>query len=301
MDLAEELAVALPEEVLPEEVQIEATAPGKYGPGQSPAFMCFDTFRRLLDQFERARVLRLQGAGEPLAHPRFFDMVRYAVGRGMQVSVLTALPPLTPARAEECARSGLYYLDIVAPSASGGTAIFWRTVNHMQKAKRTLGAVMPWLRLVVPSHRIDEMGVALRLVRERGLDGASLQHLPGARAQNRARSPGLSSEDLAQAAALADEMGVRLDLPERSEPGCDAPTRCAYINYYGRARPCPMVTAADRLSFGNMSRDGAVRVWTSDAYRDFRARLASDTPPDVCRGCTAYRAATAARESGAGF
>lgn len=285
MDLAEELVVALPEEV-----QIEPTGPGRYGPAQSPAFMCFDTFRRLLDQFSAARVLRLQGAGEPLAHPRFFDMVRYAAGRGMQVSALTALPPLSPYRAEECAKSGLQHLDIVFPAASA-PAIFWRTVAHLQKAKKTLGAVMPWLRLVVPAQRTDEIGPALRLAGERGLDGVCVQHLPGPRAQ-KTRRP--SAEDLAQAAALADELGVRLDLPERAGAGCDAPTRCAYINYYGRARPCPMVTAADRLSFGNMSRDGAVRIWNSDGYREFRARLASDAPPAVCRGCTAYRAGSGA-------
>jgi radical SAM protein with 4Fe4S-binding SPASM domain len=283
--LAEELAVALPEEV-----QIEPTGPGKHGPGQSPAFMCFDTFRRLLDQFAGARVLRLQGAGEPLAHPRFFDMVRYAVTRGMQVSALTALPPLTPGRAEECAKSGLQYLDLLAPAAGSAPAIFWRTVAHLQKAKKTLGAVTPWLRLAVPSEAIDEIAPALRLARERGLDGVCVQHLPGARAGKRSCSTQFFSHEIAEAAALADELGVRLDLPERSEPGCDAPTRCAYINYYGRARPCPMVTAADRLSFGNMSRDGAVRVWNSDAYREFRARLASEAPPAVCRGCVAYRA-----------
>lgn len=145
VDLAEELSLALPEEV-----QIEPTGPGKYGPGRSPAFLCYDTFCRLLGEFAGARVLRLQGAGEPLAHPRFFDMVRFAVARGLQVSTLTALPPLTPRRAEECAKSGLQYLDVLAP-ADGGGALLWRTVERLQKAKKASGAVLPWIRLVVPA------------------------------------------------------------------------------------------------------------------------------------------------------
>jgi hypothetical protein len=39
-----------------------------------------------------------------------------------------------------------------------------------------------------------------------------------------------------------------------------------------------------------MSRDGVVRVWNSEEYRDFRARLASDQPPAVCAGCAVYSA-----------
>lgn len=278
VDLAEELSLALPEEV-----QIEPTGPGKYGPGRSPAFLCYDTFCRLLGEFAGARVLRLQGAGEPLAHPRFFDMVRFAVARGLQVSTLTALPPLTPRRAEECAKSGLQYLDVLAP-ADGGGALLWRTVERLQKAKKASGAVLPWIRLVVPATRIDEVAAVLRLARERGLDGVSVQHLPGSRRSKRAP---LQAE-LDQAAALADELGVRLDVPERSGRGCDSPSRCAYVNYYGRARPCAMVGAAERLSFGSMAREGVVRVWNSDEYRDFRARLASDEPPAVCVGCAVY-------------
>jgi MoaA/NifB/PqqE/SkfB family radical SAM enzyme len=279
VDLAEELPLALPEEV-----QIEPTGPGKYGPGKSPAFLCYDTFCRLVDQFAGARVLRLQGAGEPLAHPRIFDMVRFAAARGMQVSVLTSLPPLPPRRADECATSGLQYLDVVTPT-SGGAALLWPTLGRLQKARKVLGGVLPWIRLVVPASRMNEVGAALRVARERGLDGVSIQHLPGSL---RAKHAPLQAE-LEQAAALADELGVRLDIPEH-HGSCDAPSRSAYINFYGRARPCAMVNAADRLSFGNMSRDGVVRVWNSEEYRDFRARLASDQPPAVCAGCAVYSA-----------
>ena len=47
-----------------------------YGP---PAFMHFRVFTTLIDQFEGLETLHLQGLGEPTMHPRFFDMVRYAV------------------------------------------------------------------------------------------------------------------------------------------------------------------------------------------------------------------------------
>src|SRR5512141_432278 len=57
------------------------------GPPYGPvAFMDFGNFTRLLDQFAGLEVLHLQGLGEPMMHPRFFDMVQYAVGRGIRVT-----------------------------------------------------------------------------------------------------------------------------------------------------------------------------------------------------------------------
>ena len=54
-------------------------------PHGPPAFMEFDVFTRLLDQFPGLEELQLQGLGEPMMHPRFFDMValrRRAAGSG---------------------------------------------------------------------------------------------------------------------------------------------------------------------------------------------------------------------------
>jgi MoaA/NifB/PqqE/SkfB family radical SAM enzyme len=80
-----------------------------YGP---PAFMPFDEFTRLVDQFERLEELRLQELGEPMMHPRFFDMVAYASGKGIKVSTNSNLTLLNAQRAEQCVRSGLEWLHI---------------------------------------------------------------------------------------------------------------------------------------------------------------------------------------------
>ena len=68
----------------------------------------------------------------------------------------------------------------------------------------------------------------------------------------------------------------------------DWPWRGAYIAYSGEAMPCCMVATPDRVNFGSMAREGVVRIWNGDAYRHFRARLDSDQPPEVCRGCAVY-------------
>jgi hypothetical protein len=54
-----------------------------YGP---PAFMAFETFIWLVDGFPSLAELHPQGLGEPMIHPRFFDMVTCAAGKGIRVA-----------------------------------------------------------------------------------------------------------------------------------------------------------------------------------------------------------------------
>src|SRR5215216_4797131 len=84
-------------------IQIRRDGP-PYGP---PAFMPFETYTSLISQFDRLEHLHLQGLGEPLMHPRFFDMVRFAVARGVRVTTNTNLTLLNGRRAAELAECGL--------------------------------------------------------------------------------------------------------------------------------------------------------------------------------------------------
>src|SRR5690242_1194231 len=68
-----------------------------YGP---PAFMPFETFARTLDELDGLSELHLQGLGELMMHPRFFDMVAYAAARGVEVSTNSNLTLLNAPRAE---------------------------------------------------------------------------------------------------------------------------------------------------------------------------------------------------------
>src|SRR5215211_2247775 len=76
-------------------------------PHGPPAFMRFEDFVRLLDQFPGLRELQLQGLGEPMMHPRFFDMVELAASRGIKVGTNTNLTLLNSKRAGRCVSSGL--------------------------------------------------------------------------------------------------------------------------------------------------------------------------------------------------
>jgi hypothetical protein len=50
-----------------------------------------------------------------------------------------------------------------------------------------------------------------------------------------------------------------------------------------------MVMGSDRATLGSTEQQSIGEIWASPRYEDFRRRLMSSSPPDVCRGCSLYR------------
>lgn len=323
---------------LPEYVQIEPVGqcnlscrmcPVVYREEKPPAFMSYDVFCRLLDQFATVKELHLQGLGEPLLHPRFFDMVRYAAARGIAVSTNTNMTALSERRAEECVKSGLRRMHVSLDAAEASAYEYirvgarfskvLRNLRRLAEAKASLKSKLPEIRIVavVMRRNLQQLPDLVRLARAFGIDSVSVQHLAHDFSESSlpvkyqpmrefVDEETLLNEDPARvrrwfdaARALADDLGVRLRLPNadpqprppslKGRERCDWPWRGAYVAYSGEAMPCCMVATPERINFGSMSREGVVQVWNSGAYRDFRARLESDDPPDICRGCALYQ------------
>ena len=296
-----------------------------YGP---PAFMKFETFTRIVDQFPALKHLQLQGLGEPMMHPRLFDMVAYAVARGARVSTNSNLTLLSPRRAEQCVTSGLAELHASVDGATAQTferirvrARFDRLLRNLEyllEARRRLNSATPWLRMVVVAMRqnLHEFPDLVRLAHRLGIDTVFVQHLchdfgeaslPAHYRPMRdfVDAQSLLGEDPArieryfgEARAAARDLGVELRLPPTrptehppGTPGrerCDWPWRGAYVSYQGLAMPCCMVATPDRIHLGSMAEEGVAAVWNGEAYQAFRAQLASENPPDVCRSCSVY-------------
>jgi radical SAM protein with 4Fe4S-binding SPASM domain len=294
-----------------------------------PAFIGYDVYCGLIDQFPALKELHLQGLGEPLLHPRFFDMVRYAAQRGIEVSTNTNLTALSERRAEECAKSGLARLHVSLDAAEARAYEYirvgarfskvLRNLGWLNEAKERLGSARPEIRLVAVAMRanLEQLPALVRLAHRYRVHSLSIQHL--AHDFSEASLPvryqamrsfvdqeTLAGEDPArvrrwfdEARAAARQTGVQLRLPNaspqprpplsRGRERCDWPWRGAYIAYSGEAMPCCMVATPDRKNFGSMTREGVEAIWNNDAYGQFRRQLDSDEPPDVCRGCAVYQ------------
>src|SRR3954453_22491610 len=158
-------------------------------PHGPPAFMEFTTFTRLIDQFSELEELQLQGLGEPMMHPRFFDMIEYAVGRGVRVGTNTNLTYLTAKRAERCVTSGLSDLHASIDGATAATyerirvrAHFDHVLGNLEglvEARRRLKSESPRIRMVVVAMRqnLHELPDLVRLAHRLQIDPVFVQHL----------------------------------------------------------------------------------------------------------------------------
>ncbi|MFL5627098.1 MAG: radical SAM protein [Ktedonobacteraceae bacterium] len=297
-------------------------------PHGPPAFMDFEHFTHLIDQFTGIQELHLQGLGEPMMHPRFFDMVAYASARGISVSTNSNLTLLNDKRAERCVTSGLQHLHISIDGANAQSyerirvrAHFERVVRNLERlltARARIGGHLPHLTLVmvVMRQNLSELPDLVHLASQWSIEKMFVQHLchdfgeaslPAHYRPMRdfVQSQTLLAEDpqrvefyFSAARAAAQELGVDLRLPHTQPrlhpPGTPGPTRCswpwqsAYISYQGYAMPCCMVSTPDRINFGNIVEQGVENTWHSASYQAFRDQLASDEPPDVCRSCALY-------------
>jgi radical SAM protein with 4Fe4S-binding SPASM domain len=297
-----------------------------YGP---PAFMEFSTFTRIIDQFKGLQELHLQGLGEPMMHPRFFDMVAYAAERGVKVSTNTNLTLLNDRRAERCVTSGLDCLHISIDGATAATYERIRVRAHFERVQANLERILaarkrfnserPHLRMVMVIMRqnLHELPDLVRFAHRWSMESIFVQHLCHDFGESSLPERYLPMRDFVQeqtlleedpqrveyyfgeARAVAQELGITLRLPRTrmglhppGTPGpqrCDWPWRGAYLSYQGYAMPCCMVSTPDRINFGNMTEQDATQLWNSAAYHQFRDQLSSEDPPEVCRSCSIYR------------
>jgi MoaA/NifB/PqqE/SkfB family radical SAM enzyme len=290
--------------------------------------MDFDAFTRLVDQFDTLQELHLQGLGEPMMHPRFFDMVAYAANKGVRVSINTNLTLLNARRAELCVTSGLDRIHVSIDGATAETYERIRVRSHLDRVVRNLGLLQdaralhgsdrPAVRMVTVLMRqnLHELPDLVRFAHEWNMEGLFVQHLchdfgesslPAHYRPMRdfVQEQTLLEEDLtrvehwfAAARSTAAELGVDLRLPRSRPrvhpPGTPGRQRCswpwtgAYVSYQGFAMPCCMISTPDRLNFGNMAEEGVAAVWNAPDFDAFRDRLASDEPPEICRSCAVY-------------
>jgi radical SAM protein with 4Fe4S-binding SPASM domain len=288
--------------------------------------MPFDGLTRILDQMPAVEHLHLQGLGEPLMHPRIFDMIEYASARGIEVSTNTNLTLLTKARAERCARSGLAQIHV---SIDGATAETYNSIRARSSLSRVLenlaglneashhaGTGGPVVRIVtvVMRQNLEELAAIVHLASNYDVPSVHVQHLCHDFGESslpqhyRPMREFIDRETLLRESAeriekafdaarrAAAETGVDLRLPRTRpraiEPDgrarCDWPWTGAYISYDGQAMPCCMVATPDRASFGNVFRDNLLPVWNGPEAEQFRAQLDSPDPPEVCQSCSVY-------------
>jgi radical SAM protein with 4Fe4S-binding SPASM domain len=293
--------------------------------GKREGAMSHDQFRELVDGLPDLQRLTLQGLGEPLLSPHLEQMVAYAAERDVSVGFNSNGTLLSGPVAARLVDSGLGWLHISLDGATGETyedvrhstayeprpGQFGRVVANLRRLVEARGErALPVVKIVFVAMRrnIAELPDLVRLGADIGVDEVWVQNLShdfsdtdpaGQYAEMRAyardesvahdpRGEGLFEE----ARALGEQLGVRVRLPRHEEQptqNCTWPWDGAYVTHRGEVQPCCMVMGSDRATLGHLGDQSFEEIWDGPAYQEFRHRLDSADPPDVCRGCAMYR------------
>lgn len=317
---------------LPDTVRIEPVGkcnlncrmcPGGIRRNGRQSVMPLEMFDSLLDQFESAREVQLQGLGEPLLHPSFTQFIDRAAGRGLKVTAATNLTLLNEKIANSFVSGALDALSVSIESPSEDT-YGWlcrdtrlpdvlSNLQMLLERRESAGSGKP--RVTVTSwimrENIAQLPRLVELVGSLGVEAFTAEHLPGMMDEaalprnyrpvrdfvlwqmpTREDRPAMK-KSFEECMKLGRRNGVEVTLPPlRPAPGdggdkaCEWPWREAFVSSSGKMIPCPNVGTPDRCHMGDAASDGVASVWNGPRFNEFRSKLVDGDPPEICRHCS---------------
>jgi MoaA/NifB/PqqE/SkfB family radical SAM enzyme len=276
--------------------------------------MAWETFERAAAAFNRTRWVHLQGWGEPMLHPRIYDMIARAKSAGCRVGFTTNGTRLTRANGERLLERGLDLIAVSIAGARPATHAAVRVGSELEKLlenlrafislRRERGAAEPKVEifyLMTPGN-LAELPEAVELVADLGADELVATNLdyvitPGLDAL-RAYGEGPAGRELGAALEQARAAARRTGLAFRSYPlafremaVCDLnPLKILFISADGAVSPCVYTSLVGQtviprvfdgravevpvVQFGNLNEQPFGEIWESAAYRGFRALFA---------------------------
>lgn len=275
------------------------------------------TFAQLWPLLRMTARTHLQGWGEPLLHPRFFDFVKLARKAGCEVSTTTSGLGFDEDKARKIIENGLdlvaFSLVGVDPESNNARAhvpfeTTCKAIELLRQEREKAGSPgVPAIHLayLMLADRMESVTGLPQLMERLGVDAAiisTLDFLPDRQIENLAFNPHervkihAAEEILQKVAAQARAGGkeVYYSLPS-VEPiahagGCrENILHTLYVNTEGDISPCVYLNVQGhedrRKVYGNVNEEPAQEIWENLDYCQFRNMLVSGHPDSVCLGC----------------
>jgi MoaA/NifB/PqqE/SkfB family radical SAM enzyme len=278
--------------------------------------MDMGTFERLWPLMRKASRVHLQGWGEPLLHPGFFDMAALARKAGCAVSTTTCGLRMNGDIARKLVDSGI---DIVAFSLAGTDAVgnaarqgvdfdrVCEAIGLLQDVRHSAMAVhleihIAYLLLAsnmeavrhLPglAHRLGVHAAVVSTLDYMAAPGFEVEAFIPHEAEKLARAAAVLSEAETEAKRLGVAFHWSLPRPDASGTGCrENIARSLYVAADGSVAPCVYLNVPvegpdpDRRVFGNVNATDPLEIWESEAFRRFRDGLSSGDADLPCRTC----------------
>ncbi len=286
--------------------------------------MRLPTFEKLIPAFKKAKLVYLQGWGEPFMNINFFDMVKIAKRCGCQVGTSTNGMLLNLDKIEMILE---YNLDLIAFSLTGintkhdkarsGTSFdeIIQGIKTLDKAKRDANKTKPeihiaYLLLKSDMENLEKLPETFKDTGVSQIVISTLDFIPDENLKKEAIRPrdkteyNKLSQKLDEIAQKASENNIAvhysLPHPDFRRPVCTENARNSFFAASdGSISPCvftniPVVGGEIeditkhnymRLSFGNIHEESIASMWNSKEYKEFRDSFESESPHTICLNC----------------
>lgn len=274
----------------------------------------WETFHCIARAFPLVQHVHLQGWGEPLLHPRLFEMIALAKRARCRVGLTTNGMDLD----QDTGRRLLeLQLDVLSVSIAGATrethegirgrsdfSVILQNVRRLLEARREQGRKRPKVELsyLMTRANMSELPQAVELAAALGVDelyATNLDYLAAPAHQDLAvfdcpPQRQAFARSLVDARDTARRLGLAfrpypLDLEEVAV--CEAhPTKTLFVSCEGWVAPCTYLTLPGQTQlprwfgggqmtvpakrFGNVRDQDLLDIWEAPAYREFRRRFA---------------------------
>ena len=289
-----------------------------------------ETYGKLLPALAKTKIVHLQGWGEPLLNPHFFEMVRLAKGQGCQVGTTTNGTLLDR---ESLIRFVDHELDVIAFSLAGtdqkndtirrGTILeeIVQTMQILKELKHEKNTPRPEIHISYMLLRsgLEDIAALPSLLQDLEVTQvviSTLDFIPDEElAQEAFTTPDTQFNELQQllnrVVAEGQRRGVAIhyQIPAReSQLFCaENVERSLFISSDGGVSPCvfaglPVSNASlfingqkwpyIPLNFGNVNGESLSRIWWNRDYRSFRRSFSSGKFAQPCLYCAKRRIIT---------
>lgn len=223
-------------------------------------FMDPALFRRVIDENPELRFVLAFQWGEPLLHPDFFDLVRYAADRGVRTMITSNGTHLTPENRRKLLECGLARVTF---SVDGDAATHFAIRNY------DLDTLRRDVRALVAER--DAAGAALRIDVSMVVDAATEHAL---------------ASFLAEWRGVADRVQAipRLVAQRRSEPCRELWRGTLVVLWDGRVSAC-CVDSEGMLEVGDANVEPLRSVWNGERMRALRRSHRAREFPALCSMC----------------
>ena len=267
---------------------------------RKPGDMSPETFRRLLDGAPQLVKLKLQGMGEPLLSPHFFDLIAEADRRDIMTHTVSNGTTLTPGTIARLVDSPLTELQVSFDTPRKESYERIRRGTNFEDTLKKLEALCAARRKLLVSiwavawdFSAPEMPELVRLAGRLGVDSLFISFGLGNWGDRRvAEAVGghrPSRQQIDEAAARCREADagrttvIVLTRPEGGGAACRWPWHSAFVTSDGYVTPCCGMMDPRQFNLGNINEQGFGDIWRGPAYRELRRRILANDLPPACR------------------